>query len=629
MDIHELNTFEGTLGANDYFATDNGNDTSKISAESIFGPINARIDNIIAGGDAPSEAEIVDARLGAEVLGSKSYPSLGAAIRGQVTDLSVDQSDLKSEISELNEILEVPLNLTFSGDAPATTNRIYIATGIELKAGVRYRYSLTLLHASEVNTYLHIRDENETVLSSLTLSAGETTYEKIYTPDADVTAMITLADVNRAVSYVITLEDTTNVDAIESIRSEITETNDFVGYGNEITLTRNTCVTTPSVGATAEMTQTALNGCASAVIACEEGDTFTLNGTPRANSGTRAYAWVNSSGKVVYRYDETAAMDHVVITAPTDGYLIINFATTSSYSVTRGVYDLDNYIAGNIKEIRKLYKIKTSPIETLPFYIKNELAYRPLGQLQNGYLCLCCDDGTAGLGSYTIPMLTQKNVPCTFGLWATSYRNDIEQRRFSPSVILQTTEGVQQVKNAITNLGCSVAQHGPEYWTDLTEQQLNDFFDAEAEEFANLEIPVSGAIYPGHCVDNRVRAIIGGRFESIRAGYNGYLSKQDMLDHIPGDVFAPYGLLTGGRSNVYSYTSFNVLDSDKPIETLQTLLNTAIANNNVMIVYWHDWNFIDSDENYVANRARLEAFIDYAKTTNAAFTTLGQIPRLV
>ena len=626
MEIHELNTFSGTLGSGDYFATDNGNDTSKVSAQAMLAPLNARIDNIIAG-PASSAQEVIDARLGADGV---TYSSLGDAVRGQVTDLSDDLSDLKSEISELNEILEVPLNLSFSGDAPATTNRIYIATGIELKAGVRYRYTLTLLSASEVPTYLHIRDANETVLSSLTLSAGTTTNVKIYTPAADVNnAMITLADSNRAVSYVITLEDTTNIDAIESIRGEIAETNDFVGYGNEITLARNTCVTTPSVGATAEMTQTALNGCASAVIACEEGDTFTLSGTPRANSGTRAYAWVNSSSKVVYRYDETSAMENAVITAPTDGYLIINFATTNSYSVTRGVYDLNNYIAVNIKEIRKLYKIKTSPIETLPFYIKNELAYRPLGQLQNAYLCLCCDDGTEGLGSYTIPMLTQKNVPCTFGLWATSYRNDIEQRRFSPSVILQTSEGVQQVKNAITNLGCSVAQHGPEYWTDLTEQQLNDFFDAEAEEFANLEIPVSGAIYPGHCVDNRVRAIIGGRFESIRAGYNGYLSKQDMLDHISGDVFTPYDVFTGARSNVYSYTSFNIIDSDKPIETLQTLLNTAIANNNVMIVYWHDWNFIDSDENYLANRARLEAFIDYAKTTNVTFTTLGQIPRLV
>ena len=83
MEIHELNTFSGTLGSGDYFATDNGNDTSKVSAESMFAPLNARIDNIIAG-PAPSAEEIIDARLGADGV---TYPSLGEAIRGQATDL--------------------------------------------------------------------------------------------------------------------------------------------------------------------------------------------------------------------------------------------------------------------------------------------------------------------------------------------------------------------------------------------------------------------------------------------------------------------------------------------------------------------------------------------------------------
>ena len=99
MEIHELNTFSGTLGSGDYFATDNGTDTSKVSAEAMLAPLNARIDNIIAG-PASSAEEVVDGRLGAEVLGSKTYPSLGAAIRGQVTDLSDDLSDLKSDLNK-------------------------------------------------------------------------------------------------------------------------------------------------------------------------------------------------------------------------------------------------------------------------------------------------------------------------------------------------------------------------------------------------------------------------------------------------------------------------------------------------------------------------------------------------
>lgn len=88
MQIHELNNFSGTPGASDYFATDNGTDTSKISAADLYAPLNARIDNIIAG-PAPSAEEIVDARLGADGV---TYSSLGDAIRGQVTDLKSDIS---------------------------------------------------------------------------------------------------------------------------------------------------------------------------------------------------------------------------------------------------------------------------------------------------------------------------------------------------------------------------------------------------------------------------------------------------------------------------------------------------------------------------------------------------------
>lgn len=100
MEIHELNTFSGTLGSGDYFATDNGNDTSKISAEAMFAPLNERIDNIIAGGDAPSAAEVTDARLGADGV---TYSSLGDAIRGQV-------SDLKSAITHISEVSLIKIN---------------------------------------------------------------------------------------------------------------------------------------------------------------------------------------------------------------------------------------------------------------------------------------------------------------------------------------------------------------------------------------------------------------------------------------------------------------------------------------------------------------------------------------
>ena len=101
MQIHELNNYNGNLNGNAYIAVDNGQDTGKVpvpnltaeleqSIEQLDNDLNARIDNIVGGGDAPSAAEVTDGRLGASALGSIQYTSLGAAIRGQATILSDD-----------------------------------------------------------------------------------------------------------------------------------------------------------------------------------------------------------------------------------------------------------------------------------------------------------------------------------------------------------------------------------------------------------------------------------------------------------------------------------------------------------------------------------------------------------
>ena len=95
MQIHELDKFSGELGAHAYVAVDSGTNTGKVSTQEIVAPaeaavsaldtqLNARIDNIIAGGAAPSASEIVDARYGANGV---TYASLGDSIRGQITDV--------------------------------------------------------------------------------------------------------------------------------------------------------------------------------------------------------------------------------------------------------------------------------------------------------------------------------------------------------------------------------------------------------------------------------------------------------------------------------------------------------------------------------------------------------------
>lgn len=113
MQIHELNNYNGNLDSSAYLAVDNGSDTGKISTTELLADTNAavsqldtvlngRIDNIVAGGEAPSTSEIVDARYGADGV---TYPSLGAAIRYQVTDLKSDLDDIR-EIEYGNNLVD-------------------------------------------------------------------------------------------------------------------------------------------------------------------------------------------------------------------------------------------------------------------------------------------------------------------------------------------------------------------------------------------------------------------------------------------------------------------------------------------------------------------------------------------
>ena len=85
MQIHELNSFSGTPGNNNYLAIDDGSDTGKISGTELLAPVNTRIDNIISG--VTVDSEVIDGRIGADGV---TYGSLGTAIRTQVSDLKAD-----------------------------------------------------------------------------------------------------------------------------------------------------------------------------------------------------------------------------------------------------------------------------------------------------------------------------------------------------------------------------------------------------------------------------------------------------------------------------------------------------------------------------------------------------------
>ena len=119
MQIHELNNYNGNLDSSAYLAVDNGSDTGKVSTAELLADtnsavsqldtvLNGRIDNIVAGGEAPSASEIVDARYGADGV---TYPSLGAAIRDQVTDLKSALDSFDNRITNTMALLIKPRQL--------------------------------------------------------------------------------------------------------------------------------------------------------------------------------------------------------------------------------------------------------------------------------------------------------------------------------------------------------------------------------------------------------------------------------------------------------------------------------------------------------------------------------------
>lgn len=221
MEIHELNTFSGTLGTDDFFATDNGNDTRKVSAESMLGPLNARIDNIIAGDPAPSEAEIVDARLGANGV---VYPSLGDAIRSQVENI---ESDLRNYSGIENEkTLTIITGQYVTGSGTIASQSSFSRTS----AFAIYKNAPIVVTATGYLTgvsMIALCDENEENIVSAVRSIDSSEHTYTYTPEKDGYAIVSFNHTHAYnISYGTDLSAPYQKNEIDTINSQIGYPND-------------------------------------------------------------------------------------------------------------------------------------------------------------------------------------------------------------------------------------------------------------------------------------------------------------------------------------------------------------------------------------------------------------------
>ena len=165
MEIHELNTFSGTPGNNNYLAIDDGTDTGKISGTNLLAPVNTRIDNLVSA--VTVDSEVIDGRVGADGV---TYGSLGTAIRTQV-------SDLKDEINKLasaKSINLIDLKTLVDGvyisnsDGTEITYSTWSATDyIEIQPKTYYQFISTLHgnYAATDNVYFAFYDASKTYIS--------------------------------------------------------------------------------------------------------------------------------------------------------------------------------------------------------------------------------------------------------------------------------------------------------------------------------------------------------------------------------------------------------------------------------------------------------------------------------
>lgn len=253
-------------------------------------------------------------------------------------------------------------------------------------------------------------------------------------------------------------------------------------------------------------------------------------------------------------------------------------------------------VAGLIKENHtKVDLLKYYPLTSLPAYIRNTLAYRPLGVLSKGYICLISDDGNSEIVDYTIPMLINKEVPATFAV-------------MNSSACWETQSNIDVIKDAIANHGCILAQHGAGEWSQYDELTLNNFFDREKVYWDSIGVEMFGAVCPAHYINDMIRAVAGGRFGVVRTGYT---------DGKP--YYSSY--MNGARSNVYGLSSQSAIDG-----TLQShcdMLDYAKAHNLLRVLHWHEFE-LDATQ-----KTKLEGIIDYAKSIGLTFITLKDIPNII
>jgi hypothetical protein len=309
------------------------------------------------------------------------------------------------------------------------------------------------------------------------------------------------------------------------------------------------------------------------------------------------------------------------VTGENDNYLFITFFSSSSASeiteaeAKQSIVVVYGTKTGNAYTDR-LHNPNVSSMLMLNDQMVNLLCNKHLGTLKQGYVCLSADDGDEQLALYTLPTLHDyadeynKPIPLTMGLAVDST---------SPFPVLDDQTYIGIIKNALDNYDCSIGTHGNIMFTNYTREQ---FYNYLAKQDTNIYKITghhpSSVLYVSHGISNSVM-MVAGSFYGVCGS----------IPTATGDTVDKWG--NNNRANMYAMKRFSLFNADITNTQIHQAVDYALAHNEILCPYWHDYIFAGEVSGVVsgnAAKARLADFIEYCMSKNVDFINFGDIPTL-